>query len=442
MRKLGIAALVIGVGWYLFAATIAYYAPVDEARRPLRVAHRGGYAEYRMWERVIDAFHESHPGIRIKHELVVGRYQSVIAQQVVAGSAPEIMTFEDEPFPNFAPTAFADLTELVRGSDCGFDLEADYFTSAWQSFEVDGRLYGLPVSGGTLAVYYNEDCFLRAERHHGRRLSRPHDNWTVDEFRALCDQLTCDLDGDGRVDQFGLCQPWWVYYLPFVYAFGAEVLDENRTEWRLVGPEAQAAFAFYQSLRFPKRVVPYPSELGQMNQDMAFLTGRVAMAVSGPWFQFFLAETTMREHYGVVSVPAGPGGRGTRVTWSGICLNAAVSGERRRAAWEFARFVCSQAGQDAIALTGRAIPARKQSAVLYAAHPEYPACGKFVEALSYARLQPITADWKRMDRTIKRHLSGLLREDPPRLTPAEFLQALAGDPFIRERFGSTRSASP
>ena len=74
------------------------------------------------------------------------------------------------------------------------------------------------------------------------KVPQPHDNWTIEEFVEVCKKLTADIDGDGRVDQYGFLTPNWIYWLPFHYAFGATYLDSTRTAWTLWGPEAQASY--------------------------------------------------------------------------------------------------------------------------------------------------------------------------------------------------------
>jgi multiple sugar transport system substrate-binding protein len=433
--RVAIGLLVLAApAWWLFGDTLRYHWPTRFEDNAVRFAHWGGYGEYLMWQQIIAAFQRQHPEVDIRQEYVVGvRYETKIQQQLVAGNAPDVIMFQDEPFPNFAPKGFADLGDLIRRD--GIDLERDYFDTAVESFTVDGRVRGMPLFGGNVLIYCNKLCFERASRFHGRPISLPPDDWTLEQFVEVARDLTFDEDGDGRIDQFGFALPTWLYYLPFLWAEGARVLDATRTHWAMVGPEAEAAWQFYCDLRFRYHVSPLPVEQAEMNTDTAFFTGRVAMCVNGPWMQPFLAGTTLRDNYLVVHSPRGPGGRATRVTWDALAIHDRISPQKTEAAWKFVKFACGPPGQEFVARYQRSVPALRSAAEAFKRYDRDVGSRKFVDALEYARLQPITVHWNEMDRTISRHMSDLLNELGPRQTPAEFLASLANDPVIRRCFG-------
>lgn len=282
-RRFAVAAIVSGVGYWLFADTVAYYLPAARDPGAIRFAHFGTYQDYETWKNVIAAFEAQNPRITVRQEYVsgwYGLYHTKIREQMLAGDLPHVMLVQAGPFLDLAE-GFADLTSFIDSADDGFDLSQLDATGV-QSFRHRGRLRGLPVSGGNLLIYCNPDCFNRASAFRGRAVNLPPDDWTLGDFRALAEALTCDFDGDGQPDQFGFWQPRWVYYLPFLWSFGADVLDSAGTQWRLTGPEAEAAFAFYQDMRFRDRISPHPYETAQIMQDVGFLTGKVAMCVNGP----------------------------------------------------------------------------------------------------------------------------------------------------------------
>jgi ABC-type glycerol-3-phosphate transport system substrate-binding protein len=254
------------------------------------------------------------------------RYETKIQQQLVAGNAPDVILFQDEPFPNFAPKGFAALDEFVHRD--GINLHRDYFDTAVASFMLDGQLRGMPLWGGDNLIYCNRRCFQKASRFHGRPVPLPDDDWTLDEFIRTAQDLTFDEDGDGRIDQFGFALPMWFYALPFMWSQGMEVLDPTNTRWVMTGPAAVKAWRFYQDLRFGYRVCPTPVEQGEMDGDTAFFTGRIAMFTSGPWAQPFLQSTTLKDDYLVVHVPRGPAGRATRVTWDCLAIYDGLSPQR------------------------------------------------------------------------------------------------------------------
>ncbi|MCK4660791.1 MAG: extracellular solute-binding protein [Phycisphaerae bacterium] len=428
-------AAVLVVGYLLFADTVRHYTHQAVDPHVIRFSHFGTYQDYETWGEVIRAFEVDHPGLRVRQEYVAGwygMYDTKMRQQILSGTLPHVVLVQYGPFRGIA-RHFESLDDCLPA---GFPAEPplnELDPIALGCFQVDECQRGLPVCGGNLLIYCNPECFQRAGKHRGHEIPLPDDNWTMSDFRRVAEELTCDLDGDGKVDQFGFWQPRWVYYLPFIWSFGAEVLDETNTQWRLIGPAAEAAMQFYQELRFPHQVSPRPEEVAQMVQDVGFLTGKVAMCVNGPWFQPFLARTRLADTYHVAHIPIGPGGRVTRVTWDGVAMRGGLPEAQRRHAEAFVGFVCSHKAQVILTRTQRALPALRSAAAEFTRGDLGRTSQRFVEALSYSRLQPETPHFRAMDRAINRHLVRLLAEHN-RPTAAKMLADLAADPAIVKAF--------
>ncbi|MCG8408590.1 MAG: sugar ABC transporter substrate-binding protein [Phycisphaerales bacterium] len=443
-RFMRMSVVVLGAGlvsYWLFADTVSHYRTSADDPNRIRFSYWGGFTDHEMWREIIAAFEVEHPGLMIKPEwLPLSGYTTKLDQQFVAGTAPDVILFQDEPFPRYAAEQFVDLSGLISEDVETCRRLADCWPTAVSSFEFDGAMRGLPINGGNVLIYCNVDAFERASRFRGRPIPWPSPGWTLEEFVELCRLLTLDEDGDGSPEQFGFLQPHWVYYLPFIWAHGARLLDESRTRWTLEGNEARAAFAMYADLRHRDRVTPAPIEYAGQNSDTAFLSGRVAMCVNGPWFQVFLNKTALKRRYRVVAIPGGSGGHATRVTWDGLCLYAKQSSERKANAWKFARFVLVGHVQEIFARYQRAIPARRSSTAAYVRHGgggSSPAAS-FVDAMASARVQPITPHWQAMHRAVRRHLTSVILEGRGRKTPDAALRALAAEADIRRAFGSQR----
>jgi len=430
------------VAYWLFADTVRRYWPdTPGSSASIRFSYWGGFDDHRMWGEVIAAFEVANPGLHVNPEwLPLSGYTTKLDQQFVAGNAPDVIMFQDEPFARYAGAQFAPLGGLLDADAESRRRLADCWPTAVTSFEHDGSLRGLPIMGGNVLVYCNLNAFDRAERATGRPISRPAPGWTMDEFVALCRLLTIDEDSDGTPEQFGLLQPHWVYYLPFIWAHGASLLDDNRTTWVFDDAAALASLKMYGDLRHGWRVTPMPIEYAGQNSDTSFLSGRVAMCVNGPWFEPFLRETALTDRYVVAPIPRGPGGSATRATWDGLCVYAKLPPDRQARAWRFVRFVLAQGAQEIFATHQRAIPARRVCAAAYVRYGggEGSPAAAFVEAMETARLQPITPAWHGMNRAMWRHLTSVLLEGDARSTPEEALKALAADRDIRAAF-ATRS---
>lgn len=471
----GIAA-VVGTGWWLFADTYARHVGTASDTAAIRFAHFGSYQDYELWRDVIARFEETHPGMRVRQEYIVGladQYNTKMRQQILVHRLPDVALVQPGPFRDVAGY-FADLSELLAGptgsgaalgeerthGTVGRDSRipaAELASTGLDAFRAGGVQRGLPVSGGSLLIYCNTRCFERAGRFRGRDIALPGEEWSMDDFRRTAKDLTCDFDGDGVLDQFGFWLPRWVYYLPFIWSFGADIVGASppsstssswhgrasgaastprqtaRVSWLLRGAEAETAFELYQALALDDRACPRDDEVPQLFQDVGFLTGKVGMCVNGPWFQPFLDKTGLADSYFVAHIPRGPAGRVTRVTWDGVVMADGIPPVRRATAKDFIRFILSKPVQDGIARAGRALPALKVSVGAFVYPPGSVRRQRFVDALVYSRIQPPLPRFGEVDRAINRHLYRLLTE-PPRLSPHSVLEQLAADPAIQRAF--------
>jgi multiple sugar transport system substrate-binding protein len=457
---LGLAA---AAGYWLLGDTFGKYAPSAGAR-PLRVSFWGPFEEFRMWKEMLANFRRRHPDVPVRMEYFPSRYDQKIQQLMVAADAPDVILYQDEPFPNIIERdaargiepKFADLTELAarRGERLTREglLETFWATSveAFGRWEGEGagrawHQYGLPVWGGCNLFYYNKACFRRA----GIRLARlpgpkglvadpnggwllDDEQWDLDEFVEACKLLRRDADGDGRVDQFGLSLGSALYWLPLHYACGADILNEDRTRTAFLGPAVEKSLTLWQDVVFKYHVSPRAAELGQMGEGVGFLTGRVAMFCSGPWGMPFLNEAQL--DYDVLHVPrnAQTRRRATRITWD--CVAVAAGSPKKDDAWLLVRHLTSMESMKVVANVQRSIPARKEAQDYFVQVNPKVTVRKFVEAAgAYARTQPITRHWSIMERAWRDAMSELRRDNPAkRLTVPQAIGMFHEQPKLRQ----------
>lgn len=425
LRIAAVVALALAAGWWLFLDT-----PSRGANRPgvLRFGFWGDYQEFEMWQRIVAAFEAEHPGVEVRMEFVPGGgYPRKLSAWIASGTTPDVMLLQDEPFPRYMRDSGAgtehpvlvDLTDTISGERYGDGLAVgagDYWATAWESFgrqEADGwHQYGLPVFGGNNLVFYNRECFRRA----GVPLPEEtgiDEDWTVDEFVDLARRLTIrrTVDGRERIVQWGFSRPdTWLYWLPFIYACDAEILNPGRTEFVFTGPEALVALELWGDLNKRHRVMPASGDLGPMNENVAFLTGRVAMFTNGPWAMPFLNEAGV--DYGVMYPPVSPSGRrGTRVTWDCVAVSGRLRDDpqKRRLATELAHFIASPEAARIIADVQRSVPANRAGTEAFVEGSEPRRARRFVEGLEFARVQPITLRWDDMDWALRDGMGPLTR---------------------------------
>lgn len=443
-----VVSICLAVGGWLFGDTVARHRSAHSAPSSIRFAHFGDYQDYEFWKRVIADFELANPELTVKQEYIVGlagQYNTKMRQQVISGTLPDVALVQLGSFHEFADH-FASLAHLLDGRSEGSGLlRSDLDSTGLAAFQFKGAQRGLPVWGGTLQIFGNLECFERADTFHGFPVPRPDNDWTMEDFRRTAKLLTCDFDGDGRIDQFGFWLPRWVYYLPFIWSFGADITADGPNGsgvlWEFVGPHALEAMSFYRALAVEDRSCPRDDEVPQLFQDVGFLTGKVALCVNGPWFMPFLAKTQLNDAYFVAPIPRGRAGSQTRITWDGLVMPKGLLPKRRKAAERWITFLLSSRVQDRMARRGRALPALRPSAPKFVQPPHDTQRRRFVHALDNARLQLQHPRFSEFDRVINRHFSRLIDPDW-NWTAQLMLNRLAQDPVIRSIFPSPTNAAP
>ncbi len=434
IRRPALLLVMIFIGWWLFADTARHlWGPTFTTKPELRFAHYGSWQDYEMWRAVISAFERSHPGTTIRQEYTPGfgtEYENKMRRAFSAGIGPDVLLVQDETLPRYAQTTLADLSTLLS-HDRQNELRLTSRPTAVDSFTIGDRLFALPVYGGNLLIYLNLRCLTRAADFYHEPIVLPSEDWTIEEFRNFCRKLTCDFDHDGRVDQFGFWHPWWGYFLPFVWSMGADLLDNSRTQWRFDDNAAISAMQLYHDLLRTDRVCPPPGALGQMRQDIAFLTGRTATVINGPWFIPLLEESDLRNEYLVLPIPRGPAGRFTRVTWDGIAMSKNLNLNLRSAASDFIGFTQSKPAQEIFAASRRLIPSRTDVPMFQSPQDVRRGLTRFITSFEYARLQPINPYWNEINQAFRKYQYDLLND---RISPREFLNRISRDPLIAGHF--------
>ena len=382
--------------------------PVQTDATQITVAFWGSYEEWAMWQDIAQGFEAENPDIFVKLNYIPDQYDDKIRRLLAANDAPDVMLIQDEPFPRYADYGkFADLTEWARGAGAPADWDHDFWPTAAESFIYEGRVVGMPIWGGNVLVYYNRKMF----RDYG--VAPPPDDWTFDEFIAKGKELTRDLNGDGRLDTFGFTLPGWVYFLPWTWGFGASYLNEERNDWVFTGPEAVAATRFYQSLRYGAHISPSIQEIPSSQEGAMFMTGRIGMFCSGSWASPGLRTAGI--DFDVVHIPVGPSGkRFTRVTWDALCLFE--GSEHKEEALRFMAYCIGPEAQGVVGRYVRSVPALKAAADSFMDASNGWNEEKYIEALSYARLQPISIHWLEMSQVMGPVYEQLLLD---KITPEE-----------------------
>lgn len=245
---------------------------------------------------------------------------------VAGGVPPDLLWWAPAYFPKYAEAGALRSVDEFLAADRSFD-RGDVYDFLWRAGSYDGRLYATPFSANNLAVYYNARMFREAG------IERPPETWA--EFRDVARRLTRD-GVHGFLMPVGTAE-WTVWtWQCFLWQAGGELLTEDERRAAFAGPAGVAALDFWRQLLADGSAVFSETDAGYKTD--AFLAGRVAMTINGPWNYAALVEQEAVE-FGSFPLPRDERAA-TNIGGESLFLFKSDP-ETERAAWEFMKFVMS-----------------------------------------------------------------------------------------------------
>ena len=274
-----------------------------------------------------------------------------------------------------------DLTEYIENDEEFQDRKADIFPATlWDSITVDGGVYGIPAWQNPDVLYYNKNLFDEAG------VSYPDETWDYDRF--VQEGLKLTKTDNGRVTQFGTWGFNW--YWNYLWAYGADVLNEDGTKCILDTPEAREAIQYMIDLSQKHHIAPRPGEAGEGSNYQAFMTGKVATFASGRYMVPMLKD--VKDFDWEISVLPHAKKRvilNNVIYW--LILNTTKAPE---AAWKYVKFLSGPEVQKIISESGNDVPILKSvmDSDSFTNPDLRPDEQVYVQALSNSRPFPIVMD--------------------------------------------------
>lgn len=229
------------------------------------------------------------------------------------GDPPDLAGLPDRFLATYADAgALLPLDDLVRES--GIDLAA--FKPIWLEIcryerrgphasgapgaDDGGRLYGLPSTPFTIALYYNRALFRAAGLDPDRP---PRTTAELNEYYLKLTRIE-----NGRIVQCGFTTSpsmlgWWQWVWP--YFFGGELWRDGR--FTLDTPATHAALDWIVQRRNAVgngRMLAFEASAGAIESAQnPFLSGRLAMVFQGPWLANWARVYAPDLDYGVAAFP-------------------------------------------------------------------------------------------------------------------------------------------
>jgi len=325
-----------------------------EASRPTRLTFliSGDPTDNAAYQALVDSFLAANPdiGIDLLNIPSSGDFSRRLAADFAANTPPDLFLIN---YRRYAPFAAGGAIEpidayLTRRKQLYVD---EFYPQAIDAFTWQGELMCLPQNVSSPVVYYNKNLFDAAD------IAYPAGGWNWNEFLTTAVALTVDIDGDSRIEQFGLgIEPTIVRAAPFIWMNGGSVVDDpqNPKALALDTPAAREALAWFVGLQTEHHVVPDAVAEAAESSLSRFMRGGIGMFVDS---RRATPEFRQIEGFDWDVAPLPSGKQRVSILHSDAYCIAAAS-VNKDAAWRFVEFANTREGQKLLARTGRTIPSR------------------------------------------------------------------------------------
>ncbi|MFV0636362.1 ABC transporter substrate-binding protein [Mitsuokella sp. WILCCON 0060] len=286
---------------------------------------------YAYIDEVIAKFEAEHPNVKVVYQSGIRKedYSEWLAGKALAGEMPDLFLIPQNDFNLYTNRgALAPLDTLAK-DDANFEL-ADFYPTplAYGRSSEAGPLYALPVECVPRLMFVNRTLLSR------EGIPLPDDDWTWDDFLSICQKVTRDTDGDGRLDQFGVYGYTWQ---DAVITSGQKLFRADGKASYFANPRIEDAIRFTIAL--------HQTQQGQTVQERDFDLGHVAFRPFSfaayrtyqpyPWR---IKKATNFE-WDCIRLPRGPEGKNTSPIQT-LLMGINAQTKQRQLAWEFLKAVC------------------------------------------------------------------------------------------------------
>jgi N,N'-diacetylchitobiose transport system substrate-binding protein len=336
----GLAALALGVAGCGGGGT-----PAADSDGVLTIwMMTGGPGDDELIQDVNSEFAATHPDMRV--DIQVQQWDSIATKLTTAlatDNPPDIVEMGNTQTPlQTWSGGLADLTD-VRDS---FEDSADWLTGLAAPSEYDGRLYAVPLYGGTKVVMYNKDLFAAAG------ITQPPR--TLDEVVDLCGRLAAANASVPDFSGFYLPGQYWFAGVPFLFGQGGTIATESPDGWTATMSDPRN-IAGLQEWRSVQNACSTPSSIGvnttNPDQNQLFADGRTAMTYVKAWEPATVLEKNpaMKDKIGFFPMPGYTPDATLPVIVAGSTIGVAANSPDQAAAVDWLRIVTSRGFQEKMA---------------------------------------------------------------------------------------------
>lgn len=241
----------------------------------LRLAWFSNSYEIEIVRRIIAAFEERHPMIKVELMLLPeDEYTDSIIRLTDQGAGPDVFMISDQHVREWIDVGKTEyLTEYVPKH---LDPQASSYPQIFEIFTDGGRMLAAPFIFSPVVICYNRSIF----RENGMEDPQIKD-WN--DLLEVARKCTRSARKDGMVEEYGFCFSSSMNRWPvFLLQNGGELMEQGRSV--LSKPENIEALSFCTSLMYEHRVSPIYSHGSSHLAESLFKKEKVAMIMTTYYF--------------------------------------------------------------------------------------------------------------------------------------------------------------
>jgi multiple sugar transport system substrate-binding protein len=343
-------------------------------------------------ESIVNAYNAANPEVPVEFVQVPGSETDVtsLMTAVRGGTGPDVYMLDRFTVAQRASDGLLeDLTAELAKLDIG--LKEKYLPFAWEETQYRGRTYALPFDTDTRGLFYNKQM-LRDAGVDPEELNRKNGPATLEQIREIARKVDTK-DGRGNYIKVGFIpqiEQGWHYTWGWV--FGGSFADMKAGKVTPTHPGVVAGFQYlydYNKEMGVQQVQAFISSCnppGNPPQQHPFITGRLAMMITGDWFINTMRTYGSDVDYDITYIPSVKKGDPPS-TWAGGWSCVIPTGSKKKeAAVRFIYWACGAGGQRIYTKDSGRCPTLlsiSNDESIYTEKQSY-----FREALSFAKSRP------------------------------------------------------
>ncbi|MFD4958725.1 extracellular solute-binding protein [Microbacterium sp. NPDC058389] len=370
------------------SGTPAQSAASDDA--PLTIwLMAGGPGETDIIDDINATFAEEYPDVEVTVE--VQQWDNITTKLTTAlasGNGPDIVEMGNTQTP--LQTYSGGLLDITADRD-SFEDSDTWLEGLAAPSEYDGKLYAVPMYGGTKIVMYNKAMFAEAGI-----TELPQD---LDELKDVCARLSQTFGSTPNFSGFYMPGQYWFSGAPFVFALDGELAAEDDGAWEggLSTPEAQEGLAAWRDFQ---NSCSTPSSVGvntnNPDQAQVFADRGTAIISARGWEPASVVEKNpeLADQLGFMPMPGFETGTPLPVIVSGSTIGISAATDNPEAAKAWLRIITGKEIQTRLVLEQNQLPITPAFMPESGATPFIEAS---VEASKYNKALPAVPGWATLE---------------------------------------------